>query len=221
MIPTSRIHKKWYLPISKNLAEKEHFNASLIEKKTMVTKIGAKEEEKRGVSREKATSDFVTSTLKQYRVILLVILANERPDCSNTRNVPPNHISNIGGKNSEVLRGKISLKDIIRNQCARSRHHTSIERRKQKTADSDKNQLSGSDKTAGMQILSNIRLSNHPKTTRIDFPEVTGKKMRKLQIIPKLNIEAGRTNNVNSDSKLRKLLKQSVETKMDEKKPSD
>ena len=44
----------------------------------MVTKIGAKEE-KRGVSREKATSDFVTSTLKQYRVILHVILAKKHP----------------------------------------------------------------------------------------------------------------------------------------------
>ena len=104
------------------------------------------------------------------------------------------------------MRRKISLKDIIRNQCARSRYHTLIERRKEKTADLDKNHLSGSDKTPGIQFLSTIRLSNHPKTTRIDFPEVIGKKMRKLQIFPKLNIEAGRTNDVNSDSKLRKVL---------------
>ena len=57
----------------------------------------------------------------------------------------------------EVLKLEMSVKGIIRNQWARSRHHTLIKRRKEKQADLDKNQLSGSDKAAGIQLLSKIR----------------------------------------------------------------
>ena len=138
----------------------------------MVTEIGAKEEEKRGVSREKATSDFVTSTLKQYRVILPVILANERPDCSNTRNVPSNHISNIGEKNSEVLRRIIKLKGIIKYHWARSRHHTFIHPRNDETVARDKNRVRQNSRDPNSVI--NRALTKNK--TRTELEEVVRKK---------------------------------------------
>ena len=89
-------------------------------------------------------------------MILLVKLAEKRSLVHLQENVLPNNTTNIGAKNSEVLKLEISLKCIIGNQWARSRHNTSSRPRKEKTADLDKNHLSASEKTAGTQILSKI-----------------------------------------------------------------
>ena len=87
----------------------------------------------------------------------MVNLAEKRSLVHIQENVLPNNTTKIGEKKSEVLKLEFSLKGIIENQWARSRHHTLIKRRKEKQADLDKNQLSGSDKAAGIQLLLKIR----------------------------------------------------------------
>ena len=83
-------------------------------------------------------------------------MAEKRSLVHIQENVLPNNTTKIGEKKSEVLKLEFSLKGIIGNQWARSRHNTSSRPRKEKTADLDKNLLSASEKTAGTQILSKI-----------------------------------------------------------------
>ena len=157
MLLISHIHEISYLPISHYLAHKENISARTCSKKQWLHRSEPKEEKRS----QQRNSDFGFCNVNTKTVQIDSSGQFGRKNvrlfiCKKLFYLTKQQISakEIG----EVLKLEMSVKGIIRNQCARSRHHTLIKRRKEKQADLDKKkQLSGSDKTTGIQLLSKIR----------------------------------------------------------------